>query len=127
MALKNNPNFELKKESGSVRIYVLTNTMALHTKRYAEIFYQQIYANSGANAEVLRQTYQEMLDRCNDMKNAKTFRTDMSALVQSLMYRLEYPVDQHCAIRMGCICSFMEFDTVDVAGNPITQSEDPDD
>lgn len=115
--LKGNKSYTLQKELGNVRIYTLTNTMELHTTRYVELLNQQIYSSSGANKDILEQTMNEILTRCNDMKNQKTFRTDVAALANSVLYRLKYPVDQHCAIRMGAMCCFYEEDILNQDGS----------
>jgi len=42
-----------------------------------------------------------MLELCNDEKNMKTLRTDVATLANNIKYRLSYPVDEDCALRMG--------------------------
>lgn len=124
--LKDSSSYILKKEKDNIRIYIHSNPMELHTTRYVEILNQQIYANAGATKETLQEAIDEILLRCNDMKNQKTFRTDIAAIAQSLQYRLQYPVDQHCAIRIGALCSFYEEDIYDGGKLVKTISENPD-
>lgn len=109
---KNNPNYKLELEHNGVRVYTPVNIMeGYSTQRYVEAMNQQIFSNSGATSDVLKTVMTEILERCNDDKN-KEIRTQIGALAQSILYRLDHPVDMHCAIRMGAILSFIEEDRV---------------
>lgn len=104
----NNPAYKLELTHGKYRIYTPVNIMEGYSKqREVEANHQLIFSNSGATSDVLRTVMTEILTRCNDEKN-KSIRTEIGALAQSILYRLEYPVDQNCALRMGAILSFME-------------------
>lgn len=110
-----NPSYQLAKEFGQYRFYTPVNIAeGYHLSRYVEALNQQIYANAGATRDVLQQTVAAILERCNDMKNPKTFRTDVAAIAQSIQYRLQYPVDQQCALRMGAILCFFEDENPDM-------------
>ncbi|MCB0697703.1 MAG: hypothetical protein KDC07_10080, partial [Chitinophagaceae bacterium] len=50
----------------------------------------------------------KMLELCNDEKNIKHLRTDIATLANNIKYRLRYPVDEDCALRMGAIYAFVE-------------------
>lgn len=107
---KNNPDFELAFEVDNYRIYKAVDiTKEIHTIRYIEAVNQEIYNRAGATKEVLEQAMNEIITRCNEV-NFKTARTDIAAIANSVVYRLKYPVDEHCALRMGHILTFMEFD-----------------
>lgn len=106
----NNPAFKLEVEHNGVRIFTpIQGTEVYSTQRYIEAMNQNIFSQSGATRDVLETVMNEILQRCNDDKN-KSIRTEIGALVQSIIYRLAHPVDQHCAVRMGAILSFMEED-----------------
>lgn len=107
-----NPKYELKAQLGNYKVYLPTNTMeGYSTQRFVEAINQQIYSNAGANRDVLEQVMNIIVEKCNKEKVDNTLRTDISALANSILYRLKYPVDQHCAIRMGAILCFVEEET----------------
>lgn len=124
--LSQNPKYQLSKEKDGVRIYILKNIAETHATRYVEIINQQIYSDSGADKDVLDKTMDAIINICNEEKNSKTIKTDIAALANSIKYRLRYPVDQHCAMRMGCLCSYYEEDIIDPDGNKTTISETTD-
>lgn len=116
-----NPAYQLQLTTGNYRVYTPVNIMeGYSTQRYVEAINQQIYANSGTNKEVLEDVMNEIIKRCNDDRN-KSIRTEIGALAQSILYRIEYPVDQHCAVRMGAILSFVEHD---IEGKTIAEPAD---
>jgi hypothetical protein len=109
MTYANNPAYKLEAEHEDYRIYTPVNIMeGYSTSRYIEAMNQQIYAQAGATKEVLAQCMDEIILKCNLIENIRTTKTDIAALAQSIKYRLAYPVDQHCIIRMGCTLSFLE-------------------
>jgi hypothetical protein len=69
---------------------------------------QNIYASGGATKDVLDAMMNKMLELCNDEKNLKTLRTDIATLANNIKYRLRYPVDEDCALRMGAIYTFVD-------------------
>lgn len=113
--------YELKLEYDGYRFYIPVKATDYHTHRYVEALNQQIYSNAGATPEVLIEVMNIIISKCNDEKDIKTLRTDIAALANSIVYRTKYPVDQTCALRMGAILTFMEYDH---EGKLI--SEDPD-
>lgn len=126
MLHRDNPALQLAFEADNVRIYTPMNIAeGYHTSRYVEALNQQIYSNAGATKETLRMVLEDMILRCNKQADTDTLKTDIAALANSVLYRLKYPVDQHCAIRMGAILSFMEYDIIENE-QPKTISEDVD-
>lgn len=120
---QNNAAYELVHQAGKYRVYTPVNFQdGYHMSRYVEAINQQIYSNAGATRDVLESIMDEILARCNKELHPDNFRTDIAALANNIKYRLKYPVDQHCAIRMGAILSFMEYEAQDGA----TISEQPD-
>lgn len=85
-----------------------------HMSRYVAAGAQNIYSSSGATKELLELMMNKMLELCNDEKNIKTLRTDIATLANNIKYRLKYPVDEDCALRMGAIYVFVEGENPDM-------------
>lgn len=79
-----------------------------HMSRYVAAGAQNIYAAGGATKELLGIMMDKMLELCNDEKSVKTLRTDIATLANNIKYRLRYPVDEDCALRMGAIYVFAD-------------------
>lgn len=79
-----------------------------HMSRYVAAGAQNIYAAGGATKELLGAMMDKMVELCNDEKNLKTLRTDIATLANNIKYRLRYPVDEDCALRMGAIYTFVD-------------------
>ena len=79
-----------------------------HMSRYVAAGAQNIYSAAGATKDLLEQMMNKMLELCNDEKSIKHLRTDIATLANNIKYRLRYPVDEDCALRMGAIYSFVE-------------------
>ncbi len=84
-----------------------------HMSRYVAAGAQNIYAAGGATKELLGQMMDKMLELCNDEKSTKTLRTDIATLANNIKYRLRYPVDEDCGLRMGAIYTFVEGEDAD--------------
>lgn len=120
---KDNENYILQHEApGGFRFYVPTNPAeGYHTSRWVEVLNQQIYASGGATKDVLGHTMREIVLLCNKREGLDTVKTDIAGLANSILYRLEYPVDELCGLRMGAVLTFMEYEN----GEGRTISEDP--
>lgn len=79
-----------------------------HLSRYVAAGAQNIYSGAGATKDLLDALMDKMLERCNDEKNLKNLRTDIAVLANNIKYRLRYPVDEDCALRMGAIYCFID-------------------
>lgn len=79
-----------------------------HMSRYVAAGAQNIYAASGATKDLLAGMMDKMLELCNDEKSINNLRTDIATLANNIKYRLRYPVDEDCALRMGAIYTFAE-------------------
>lgn len=77
-----------------------------HMSRYVAAGAQNIYSASGATKEYLEALTQAVIKQCEDVRS--NIRTDVAVLMNNLRYRLKFPVDEDCAIRMGAIYTFME-------------------
>lgn len=113
---KDNPAYKevFHSKVHDVRFY-MPEDMAngYHLSRYVAAGAQNIYSASGATKELLDAMMTKMLELCNDEKNVKTLRTDIATLANNIKYRLRYPVDEDCALRMGAIYSFAEGENPD--------------
>ncbi len=119
---RNNPAYQQAAQEGKYSLYIPENIMSYHTSRFIQAANQQIYSNAGATKEVLEQVMTEIIERCNNQKDIATMRTDIAAFANSVKYRLKYPVDELCSLRMGAILCYLEYENED--GTVV--SEDPD-
>lgn len=121
--LSDNPAYTLQHEWNGYKLFIPTDIASGYTmERYVEATHQQMYANSGATSDVIRAVAEDVLKRVNGTVPTETLKTDIGTLMNGLLYRLQHPVDAHCAIRVGAILSFLEFTNKD--GKVI--SEDPE-
>lgn len=115
--LSDNPAFKLEGTFDKYRIYIPTDITQYHMSRYVQFQHQLIFAAAGATPEVFGRIADEIINRCNLTVKLENRITDIGVLANEIKYRLSYPVDEHCAIRIGAILSFIEWDE---------SSEDPD-
>lgn len=107
----NNPKYREVFHSTihNVRLYMPQDAgNGYHMSRYVAAGAQNIYAAGGATKDLLAAMMDKMLELCNDEKSVKTLRTDIATLANNIKYRLRYPVDEDCALRMGAIYTFAE-------------------
>lgn len=106
---KDNPEYTREYVSGKYSIYIPTNiATGYHERRKIEATVQAIYSNAGATRDVLEHLTSKMLEIINE--GGKTAMSDVAVLLNNIQYRLKYPIDQHCAVRMGAILSFLEIE-----------------
>jgi len=116
---ENNPAYKevFYSQVHNVKLYMPEDAAnGYHMSRYVAAGAQNIYASGGATKDLLSAMMDKMLELCNDEKNVKNLRTDIATLANNIKYRLRYPVDEDCALRMGAIYTFAEGedpDTVD--------------
>ena len=107
----NNPRYRevFHSKVHNVKLYMPEDPAnGYHMSRYVAAGAQNIYAAGGATKDILNAMMDKMLELCNDEKNIKTLRTDVATLANNIKYRLRYPVDEDCALRMGAIYAFAE-------------------
>lgn len=107
----NNPKYREVFHSTihNVRLYMPQDAAnGYHMSRYVAAGAQNIYAAGGATKDLLAAMMDKMLELCNDEKSVKSLRTDIATLANNIKYRLRYPVDEDCALRMGAIYAFAE-------------------
>lgn len=113
MIFKGNDKYKEVCKSGDVSFYVPVNANDYHLSRFMAANAQNVYSASGATKEYLTILTDKLIQMANDEKSIKTLRTDIGTLANNLKYRLRYPVDEDCAIRMGAIYCFMEGENPD--------------
>lgn len=129
--LQSQPNlYRLEGTFDKYHIYTPVNIAeGYHLSRKVQADNQIIYSNAGATSEQLNMAMDAILEYCNS--TGKLDRTNIAVIANDIKYRLKYPVDEHCAIRMGCVLSFVEWtEPAKVNGGNIeaptrTISEDP--
>lgn len=108
--LKDNPAFIEAFSGEGYKLYTPVQATEYHMSRHVEATKQSIYAAAGATVEVIQAHMDAIIERCNLAQDSKTFKTDCAALANALKYRTQYPIDANCAIRMGAILCFMEYE-----------------
>lgn len=110
---KNNPKYKLAEEINGYRLYLPLNISDYHKSREVEAMVQNTYANSGITPEYLKSLCDEAIKMLeNDPKN-ENLRANMLAVFNQIAYRTKYPVDGLCAVRMGAILTFIEWEDED--------------
>ncbi len=108
---KDNPKYTevFHSKIHDVRLYMPKDVAnGYHMSRYVAAGAQNIYSGAGATKELLEAMMDKMLELCNEEKSTKMLRTDIATLANNIKYRLRYPVDEDCALRMGAIYTFVE-------------------
>lgn len=93
-----------------------------HISRYIAANAQNIYSSCGITRELLSSFLDEFIRQANDEK-IKQLRTNIGVLANNLKYRLQYPVDEECAIRMGAIYTFMQGEDPNTVVNAFTEAK----
>lgn len=93
----------------NLTIYTPADSTDYHMSRYVAAGAQEIYASCGATKELTGKMYEEMKKICDEAHSNKNLSGYMqiNTLLDNLLYRHAYPVDELCALRMGAILSFL--------------------
>lgn len=93
----------------NVSIYTPADSTDYHMSRYVAAGAQEIYSSCGATKELTGKMYAEMKRICDESHQSKSLKgyMDLNTLLDNLLYRHAYPVDELCALRMGAILSFL--------------------
>jgi hypothetical protein len=94
-----------------------------HTSRHVAAVAQDVFSGGGSTRDYLRKVALQVLSWCNEEKNMSELRTNVSAMMQNLLYRTDYPVDELCSIRMGAIYTIMEGEDPDAVQDYWTQQK----
>lgn len=108
--LKNNPDFKEVFTHEQYRFYIPAEHTKYHTSRYLEANNQLIFAGAGATKDVITAHMEKIVEFCNLDRPPASFRTDVAAIANALIYRTKKPVDEKCSIRMGALLCFMEYE-----------------
>lgn len=107
-----------------VKLYIPATDTDYHLSRYVAAGAQNIYSSAGATREVLEAISDRILAICNaDKKQGDTWRSDISTLMNNVKYRLQYPIDEDCALRMGAIYSFLEDENPEECNDTYTRKK----
>lgn len=114
MQFADNPLFKEVFHSSvhGVKFYAPANG-EYNMSRYVAAGAQNIFSAAGMTKGLITSFLEKMLDICNEEKNNKRLKTDIAILCNNLLYRTKYPVDEDCAIRMGCIYTFIDGENPD--------------
>lgn len=124
--LKDNPEYrEVFYSKVHEKRFYMPADMAngYHISRYVAGGAQDIFSAAGATKEYLQKVATIVKGMCNNEKSTTTIRTDVGTLMDNLLYRLQYPVDELCSIRMGAIFTFIEGEDPDTVHDFHTQSK----
>lgn len=94
-----------------------------HMSRYVAAGAQNVYSSTGATKDFIIALATQVKQMCEDEQNKVQLRTDIGTLMNNLLYRTQYPVDEDCAIRMGAIYSLMEGEDPDVVSAAMTEQK----
>lgn len=108
MNFKDNPNYTKQITSGGKDYYTLNQSGEYHVSRYIAGNAQNIFSASGATKELTSAILEQMKDVLNSDKPNNRKVTDCGVLIANLEYRMKYPIDEECAIRMGAIYTFVD-------------------
>jgi len=124
MKLSDNPAYQVAFTSQvhGIKLYTPRDITKYHTSRYIAAGAQNIFSDAGATKDFLHQMATQVKTWCNDTANKNdTLRSDVSTMMDNLLYRLKYPVDELCSLRMGALFCFMEDENPDVVANFFTE------
>lgn len=99
--------YRLVYELEDIRLYAPILASDYHLTRSIEANNQMTYAIMGITKDVLKLHVNEVIRLINEGDN-KTLRSDLAVLAQSLNYRMQYPVDEMAAVRLGATLCFFE-------------------
>ncbi len=107
MQFSDNPQYKIAETFGDIVLYEPASDTDYHMSRYIAANAQNIYASAGTTKELLSKIANHAIKICNE-KDVKTIKTDIGLLMNNILSRLQYPVDEDCALRMGCLFYFIE-------------------
>lgn len=112
---ENNIDYKLMATFDGKKLYVpVDEKVGYNTQRFVSIQRQSLFASSGTTPELLSSTLDEIIKNCNEQGEVGTRFTDIGLLANMLKYRLQHPIDEHCSLRVGMLCTFLEYKEGDV-------------
>lgn len=120
--LRDESSYRFIREISGYKFYMpVSIENGYHLSRFAQIQRQALFARCGATPEVLRDCMDAILDLCNKEMSNDRLRTDIAGIAEMVKYRTDFPIDEHCSIRLGSLLCFIEWEH---DGRLV--SEDPD-
>lgn len=109
-SFKDNPKYKEVFESKvhGKKFYMPANLSDYHISRQIAANAQNIYSAAGGNKDVFGYLVDKILDLVNDEKDNKRLKSDIAIYCNNMKYRMSYPIDDECGIRMGAIYVFIE-------------------
>lgn len=122
----NDANYKLVYESKvhGKSFYVPSNLSDYHLSRQMAGNAQNIYGSGGATKDVLDFLMDKMLDMLNNPTEISRLRTDLATICNNIKYRLRYPVDEECGLRLGAIYVFIEGENPNVYSLSYTKQKE---
>lgn len=111
--LKDNPEYKIAfhSEVHNIDIYMpMDLANGYHTTRHVSGNALTLFAASGATKELQGHFYEEIKKICNEAHSTRDIEGYMkiNTLMDNLLYRHQYPIDEDCAIRVGANYCFIE-------------------
>lgn len=117
-----NTDYELVGEFDGNKIYALVDPNKYHLSRFVEAQNQNIMASCGMTKDKLLQVANEMIKLCNE-QDYKQLRTDIGALANYMKYCTQYPIENECALKVGCIFTFIDGEDPNVINRHFEQTK----
>lgn len=130
MQYKDNPAYQVAftafkgQTDKEVHFYTPKDVMnGYHMSRKIAGQVQDMFGASGITRDLLSDLFEQMEQVINsDEKNAQ-IRTKLSNLIANGKYRMKYPVDEMCALRMAALYLFIEGEDPNTVAPYITEQK----
>jgi len=106
--LKDNLEYIEAFRHNDIVFYMPLELTGYHKSRELAMQAQDQYSRCGISKEVLASFTAKMLELANKQNNTDTLKTDIGIIANNLNARMQSPMDELCAIRMGAIACFLE-------------------
>lgn len=102
-----NINFKQVYQDPDITLYMPVDITSFHKSREMAMQAQERYSNAGISKENLKALADSAIEQLNNELNKDKLRTNMTVLWNNILARMQFPVDEHCAVRMGAIATLM--------------------
>src|SRR6478736_3733974 len=103
-----NPIYKIAFQNNFVTLYTLVDFTTFHKSREIHMQAQERYSKCGISKEVLEAICSKAITMCNKVAGTDELRTNMAVLWNNILARINHPLEELCAIRMGAIACFLE-------------------
>lgn len=117
--LSDTHKYRIVYDNHGIKLYEPTGDY--HMSRYVAAQSQYIYSASGATKDYLKTLATQVKAICDNEDTRLTWRTDIGTLMNNLLYRMQYPVDEDCAIRTGALYYFIDGEDPEVVNPVLTE------